>query len=246
MSTNIITKYIFSLKSFTFWFHCFDEWMFGNQSTAKNLAAVFCSIHSFSSELLLPVVPMPLMDVTCWCHLWMSFVPTASSSLYRRAAKSHQSIWLLTNNKMKLVKFLQKLNREQVTIELKNGTVISGTVVGVDATMNAHLKKAKMTARGKNPVSYATLSVRGSTVRDWILPDGLNLDALLVEDAPKVRCLLFNRLMAASARCMSLTMSRLLSIPKECSEGCTSRSGKRTWPGKGRRHAWWWTGKGSW
>ena len=86
---------------------------------------------------------------------------------------------------MKLVKFLQKLNREQVTIELKNGTVISGTVVGVDATMNAHLKKAKMTVRGKNPVSYATLSVRGSTVRAWLLPDGLNLDALLVEDAPK-------------------------------------------------------------
>mmetsp|Transcript_12592 Transcript_12592/g.29748 ORF Transcript_12592/g.29748 Transcript_12592/m.29748 type:complete len:117 (+) Transcript_12592:112-462(+) len=86
---------------------------------------------------------------------------------------------------MKLVKFLQKLNREQVTIELKNGTVISGSVVGVDATMNAHLKKAKMTVRGKNPVSYATLSVRGSTVRAWILPDGLNLDALLVEDTPK-------------------------------------------------------------
>ncbi|KAL7473383.1 hypothetical protein ACHAXS_013835 [Conticribra weissflogii] len=88
---------------------------------------------------------------------------------------------------MKLVKFLQKLNREQVTIELKNGTVISGTVVGVDATMNAHLKKAKMTVRGKNPVSYATLSVRGSTVRAWLLPDGLNLDALLVDDAPKVQ-----------------------------------------------------------
>lgn len=46
---------------------------------------------------------------------------------------------------MKLVKFLQKLNREQVTIELKNGTVIQGTVVGVDATMNCHLKKAKLT-----------------------------------------------------------------------------------------------------
>jgi small nuclear ribonucleoprotein D1 len=88
---------------------------------------------------------------------------------------------------MKLVKFLQKLNREQVTIELKNGTVISGTVVGVDATMNAHLKKAKMTARGKNPMSYATLSVRGSTVRAWLLPDGLNLDALLVEESTKVR-----------------------------------------------------------
>ncbi len=46
---------------------------------------------------------------------------------------------------MKLVKFLQKLNREIVTIELKNGTVVSGTVVGVDATMNAHLKKVKVT-----------------------------------------------------------------------------------------------------
>jgi small nuclear ribonucleoprotein (snRNP)-like protein len=46
---------------------------------------------------------------------------------------------------MKLVKLLQKLNREPVTIELKNGTVVQGTVVGVDATMNCHLKKAKVT-----------------------------------------------------------------------------------------------------
>mmetsp|Transcript_50398 Transcript_50398/g.75327 ORF Transcript_50398/g.75327 Transcript_50398/m.75327 type:complete len:113 (-) Transcript_50398:72-410(-) len=86
---------------------------------------------------------------------------------------------------MKLVKFLQKLNREQVTIELKNGTVIQGTVVGVDATMNCHLKKAKVTVRGKNPVSYSTLSVRGSTMRAWLLPESLNLDTLLVDDGPK-------------------------------------------------------------
>jgi small nuclear ribonucleoprotein D1 len=140
---------------------------------------------------------------------------------------------------MKLVKFLQKLNREQVTIELKNGTVVQGTVVGVDATMNCHLKKAKVTvyvrytfvlysicgvtsiyiyiymwvvlcclydvmyvdththththmspnimtySRGKNPVSYSTLSVRGSTMRSWLLPESLNLDALLVDDTPK-------------------------------------------------------------
>jgi len=46
---------------------------------------------------------------------------------------------------MKLVKFLQKLNREAVTVELKNGTVIHGTIVGVDASMNCHLKKAKLT-----------------------------------------------------------------------------------------------------
>jgi small nuclear ribonucleoprotein D1 len=46
---------------------------------------------------------------------------------------------------MKLVKFLQKLNREVVTIELKNGTAIHGTLAGVDASMNCHLKKVKIT-----------------------------------------------------------------------------------------------------
>jgi small nuclear ribonucleoprotein (snRNP)-like protein len=59
----------------------------------------------------------------------------------------HQFVQLSENKRerMKLVKFLQKLNRENVTIELKNGTVVNGTVVGVDATMNAHLKKVKAT-----------------------------------------------------------------------------------------------------
>ncbi|GKY92067.1 mRNA splicing protein smd1 [Mayamaea pseudoterrestris] len=88
---------------------------------------------------------------------------------------------------MKLVKFLQKLTREQVTIELKNGSVVQGTVVGVDSTMNCHLRKAKVTVRGKNPVPYATLSIRGSTIRAWLLPESLNLDALLVDDTKKVK-----------------------------------------------------------
>ena len=88
---------------------------------------------------------------------------------------------------MKLVKFLQKLNREQVTIELKNWTVLQGTVVGVDATMNCHLRKVKVTVRGKAPKSVQILSVRGSTMRAWLLPESLNLDALLVDDGPKER-----------------------------------------------------------
>eukprot|EP00285_Hemiselmis_virescens_P005954 CAMPEP_0173390070 /NCGR_PEP_ID=MMETSP1356-20130122/14282_1 /TAXON_ID=77927 ORGANISM="Hemiselmis virescens, Strain PCC157" /NCGR_SAMPLE_ID=MMETSP1356 /ASSEMBLY_ACC=CAM_ASM_000847 /LENGTH=107 /DNA_ID=CAMNT_0014347389 /DNA_START=84 /DNA_END=404 /DNA_ORIENTATION=+ len=86
---------------------------------------------------------------------------------------------------MKLVKFLMKLNNETVTIELKNGSVVHGTIVGVDMAMNTHLKAVKLTVKNKNPVPLEQLSIRGSNIRYYLLPDTLNLDTLLVEDAPK-------------------------------------------------------------
>ena len=75
-----------------------------------------------------------------------------------------------------------KLSQETVTIELKNGTIISGTitgtifktmtyVLGVDIAMNTHLKAVKMTIKGRNPISLDSLSVRGSNIRYVILPD---------------------------------------------------------------------------
>ena len=90
---------------------------------------------------------------------------------------------------MKLVRFLMKLNNETVTIELKNGTVVQGTISGVDISMNTFLKNASLTPKGKNGVKYDTLSVRGSNVRYYILPDSLNLDALLIDDTPKQKVL---------------------------------------------------------
>lgn len=51
--------------------------------------------------------------------------------------------------------------------------------------MNTHLRAVKMTVKGKNPVNLDTMSIRGSTIRCFILPDSLNLDTLLVDDAPK-------------------------------------------------------------
>eukprot|EP00465_Bigelowiella_longifila_P010045 CAMPEP_0185254738 /NCGR_PEP_ID=MMETSP1359-20130426/3655_1 /TAXON_ID=552665 /ORGANISM="Bigelowiella longifila, Strain CCMP242" /LENGTH=135 /DNA_ID=CAMNT_0027838067 /DNA_START=35 /DNA_END=440 /DNA_ORIENTATION=- len=95
---------------------------------------------------------------------------------------------------MKLVKFLMRLNNETVTVELKNGTVVQGTISGVDMSMNTHLKIVKMTLKGKNPVHLDTLSIRGNNIRYFILPDSLNLDALLVEEVKKKK-----RLPAAGA-----------------------------------------------
>ena len=88
---------------------------------------------------------------------------------------------------MKLVRFLMKLTNETVTIELKNGTIVHGTIVGVDVSMNTHLKSVKMTLKGKNPVTLDTLSIRGNNIRYYILPDSLNLDTLLVDTAPKAK-----------------------------------------------------------
>lgn len=78
-----------------------------------------------------------------------------------------------------------KLKKEAVTIELKNGTVVNGTMSSVDPSMNCHLTKVKLTMKGKKPEQLDSLSVRGSTIRYVILPDSINLDTLLVDDFPK-------------------------------------------------------------
>lgn len=87
---------------------------------------------------------------------------------------------------MKLVRFLMKLANETVTIELKNGTIVQGTVVGVDINMNTHLKTVKLTLKKKNPMLLDHLTIRGNNIRQIILPDSLPLDTLLVDDLPRV------------------------------------------------------------
>ncbi|CAN0494091.1 unnamed protein product, partial [Laminaria digitata] len=43
----------------------------------------------------------------------------------------------------------------------------------------------QVTPKGKNPTTYDSLSIRGNNIRCYILPDNLNLDQLLIDDAPK-------------------------------------------------------------
>ncbi|KAH7827879.1 putative small nuclear ribonucleoprotein [Monocercomonoides exilis] len=86
---------------------------------------------------------------------------------------------------MKLVRFLQKLNNESVTVELKNGAVIQGTITGVDQSMNMHLKSVKFTARNQDPIRLDTITLRGNSIRYVILPDTLHIETLLVEEMPQ-------------------------------------------------------------
>ncbi|KEZ44292.1 hypothetical protein SAPIO_CDS3252 [Scedosporium apiospermum] len=86
---------------------------------------------------------------------------------------------------MKLVRFLMKCANETVTIELKNGTIVHGTIMSVSPQMNTALRNVRMTAKGQDPISLDTMNIRGSTIRYFILPDSLPLDTLLIDDAPK-------------------------------------------------------------
>eukprot|EP00918_Siedleckia_nematoides_P032363 GHVU01070156.1.p2 GENE.GHVU01070156.1~~GHVU01070156.1.p2 ORF type:complete len:222 (-),score=24.18 GHVU01070156.1:6181-6846(-) len=59
--------------------------------------------------------------------------------------------------------------------------------VGVDISMNTHLKSVKMTLKGKNPISIDHLTIRGNNIRYFLLPDSLPLDTLLIDDTPKTK-----------------------------------------------------------
>lgn len=77
-----------------------------------------------------------------------------------------------------LIAFLQQLGGAVVQLELKNNSVVTGEVLGVDANMNTHMKNVKITAKGKNPTSVQQLTVRGCTIR-FIELGNVDCDKLL-------------------------------------------------------------------
>ena len=59
--------------------------------------------------------------------------------------------------------------------------------IGVDMSMNTHLKAVKLTVKGREAVALDHLTIRGNNIRYFLLPESLPLETLLVDDAPKVR-----------------------------------------------------------
>jgi small nuclear ribonucleoprotein D1 len=53
--------------------------------------------------------------------------------------------------------------------------------------MNTFLQNVKMTTKDKNPINLDQLTLRGSSIRYIILPETLQLDALLVEEESKTK-----------------------------------------------------------
>lgn len=104
---------------------------------------------------------------------------------------------------MKLTNFLKKLKNERVSIELKNGTTVWGIVKNVSPQMNVSLTDVRLTLpsktsestmaavylsggsnqgmESKRTTSLEFINIRGNTIRQIILPDTINLDALLVD-----------------------------------------------------------------
>lgn len=92
---------------------------------------------------------------------------------------------------MKLVNFLKKLKNEQVTVELKNGQTVWGTVSQVTPQMNVilnHVQLKDSPGRANstlpfhmrdNATNLQYINIRGNTIRQIILPDSLNIDTIL-------------------------------------------------------------------
>merc|ERR1739848_970707 len=83
-----------------------------------------------------------------------------------------------TKTTMKLAAFLMKMNNNTVTIELKNGSSVQGTIQGADMMMNIHMVNVTLKTkrlRDGDSIKLEKFTVRGNTIRYVILPADVNL-----------------------------------------------------------------------
>lgn len=83
---------------------------------------------------------------------------------------------------MKLVAFLMNLphaTRDQVTVELKNGTSVKGEILSCSPVMNISMKNVKLSLPHQDPQQLQFMNIRGNQVRQVLLPDELNIEHVL-------------------------------------------------------------------
>ena len=59
--------------------------------------------------------------------------------------------------------------------------------IGVDISMNTHLKAVKLTVKGRETIALDHITIRGNNIRYFLLPESLQLETLLVDDTPKIK-----------------------------------------------------------
>lgn len=78
-----------------------------------------------------------------------------------------------------LLGVLEGLVGDSVTIELKSGNVVTGTLVSIEQSMTAHLSGAKIARPKGEPELHDELSIRGTNIRMFELSEATDIDALL-------------------------------------------------------------------
>lgn len=83
---------------------------------------------------------------------------------------------------MQLIKFLYKLIGERLTIELKDGSSVEGTLVNITSNMNVTMQQINwLKPKMGQTIKLDNLNLRGNVIRQIILPDTINIDNLLNE-----------------------------------------------------------------
>jgi small nuclear ribonucleoprotein D1 len=80
---------------------------------------------------------------------------------------------------MNLSIIFNRIINEIITVELKNGIILHGTLVHSDKLMNLYLKKVKKTNNSAFNLNLESISIRGNTIRYVILPIWTNFDSIL-------------------------------------------------------------------
>jgi len=82
---------------------------------------------------------------------------------------------------------LPSSTNQPVTIELKNGSSINGQVLSCSPSMNISLKNIKLIQPHQDPQLLQFINIRGNQIRQIILPDDLNIDAVLAKSVTKIK-----------------------------------------------------------